>query len=297
MSAAPYDAVIIGSGINSLVAGAMLAKDGWRVLLCERNDRAGGAICTSTDRVPGFTLELLSSWHPLFVGGPAYGELAGDLGVSPATVLPLSTLEPMDRHAVADILGDGEVSIVAGQDPLYQVQESVLTGVWRVRAESADGHVVSETIEVGDVPRIVRDAAGRYGRPMANVAALALDASVMNAPAILVEIAERAAMWRPGTINHVINFTLLPLTPADTDAITTVLGQVPLTIVSGGYGTCRIMATNVRNVWAVQYLNANGAIILDTVEIGDVPEAARAAQVDFEDSAVRLGEIMEAYLT
>lgn len=218
-------------------------------------------------------------------------------GVSPATVLPLSTLEPMDRHAVADILGDGEVSIVAGQDPLYQVQESVLTGVWRVRAESADGHVVSETIEVGDVPRIVRDAAGRYGRPMANVAALALDASVMNAPAILAEIAERAAMWRPGTLNHVINFTLLPLTPADTDAITTVLGQVPLTIVSGGYGTCRIMATNVRNVWAVQYLNANGAIILDTVEIGDVPEAARAAQVDFEDSAVRLGEIMEAYLT
>lgn len=218
-------------------------------------------------------------------------------GVSPATVLPLSPLEPMDRHAVADILGDGEVSIVAGQDPLYQVQESVLTGVWRVRAESADGHVVSETIEVGDVPRIVRDAAGRYGRPMANVAALALDASVMNAPAILAEIAERAAMWRPGTLNHVINFTLLPLTPADTDAITTVLGQVPLTIVSGGYGTCRIMATNVRNVWAVQYLNANGAIILDTVEIGDVPEAARAAQVDFEDSAVRLGEIMEAYLT
>lgn len=218
-------------------------------------------------------------------------------GVSPATVLPLSTLAPMDRHAVADILGDGEVSIVAGQDPLYQVQESVLTGVWRVRAESADGHVVSETIEVGDVPRIVRDAAGRYGRPMANVAALALDASVMNAPAILAEIAERAAMWRPGTINHVINFTLLPLTPADTDAITTVLGQVPLTIVSGGYGTCRIMATNVRHVWAVQYLNANGAIILDTVEIGDVPEAARAAQVDFEDSAVRLGEIMEAYLT
>lgn len=218
-------------------------------------------------------------------------------GVSPATVLPLSPLAPMDRHAVADILGDGEVSIVAGQDPLYQVQESVLTGVWRVRAESADGHVVSETIEVGDVPRIVRDAASRYGRPMANVAALALDASVMNAPAILAEIAERAAMWRPGTINHVINFTLLPLTPADTDAITTVLGQVPLTIVSGGYGTCRIMATNVRNVWAVQYLNANGAIILDTVEIGDVPEAARAAQVDFEDSAVRLGEIMEAYLT
>ena len=79
MSAAPYDAIIVGSGINALVGGALLAKDGWRVLLCERSERPGGAICTSTDRVPGFTLELLSSWHPLFVGGPAYGELAGDL--------------------------------------------------------------------------------------------------------------------------------------------------------------------------------------------------------------------------
>ena len=39
-----YDAIIIGSGINSLVAGAVLSKSGWRVLICERNDRAGGAI-------------------------------------------------------------------------------------------------------------------------------------------------------------------------------------------------------------------------------------------------------------
>ena len=38
------DAVIVGSGINALVAGAMLAKRGWKVTLCERNDRPGGAI-------------------------------------------------------------------------------------------------------------------------------------------------------------------------------------------------------------------------------------------------------------
>lgn len=74
-----YDAVIVGSGINALVAGAMLSKAGWRVCLLERNDRIGGAIATNTSRVPGFTIELLSSWHPLFVGGPAYAELADDL--------------------------------------------------------------------------------------------------------------------------------------------------------------------------------------------------------------------------
>lgn len=73
------DAVIIGTGINALVAGALLARKGWTVTLCERNAHPGGAIWTSTDHVPGFTIELLSSWHPLFVGGPAYAELASDL--------------------------------------------------------------------------------------------------------------------------------------------------------------------------------------------------------------------------
>ncbi|MEY2989408.1 MAG: phytoene desaturase family protein [Candidatus Nanopelagicales bacterium] len=73
------DVVIIGSGINGLVAGALLARAGRRVLVVERNPAPGGAMWTSTDHVPGFTIELLSSWHPLFVGGPAYAALAPDL--------------------------------------------------------------------------------------------------------------------------------------------------------------------------------------------------------------------------
>lgn len=75
-----YDAVIVGSGINALVAAAMLSRDGWRVAICERNDRPGGAICTRTDVFDGYTVELLSSWHPLFVGGPAYAALGEELG-------------------------------------------------------------------------------------------------------------------------------------------------------------------------------------------------------------------------
>ncbi len=74
------DVIIIGSGINALVAAAILSKAGTKVLICERNNQAGGAINTSTTATaPGFTHELLSSWHPLFVGGPAYAELKDDL--------------------------------------------------------------------------------------------------------------------------------------------------------------------------------------------------------------------------
>jgi phytoene dehydrogenase-like protein len=74
------DVIIIGSGINSLVAAAILSKKGKKVLICERNSEPGGAIKTvTTATLPGFTHELLSSWHPLFVGGPAYAELKIDL--------------------------------------------------------------------------------------------------------------------------------------------------------------------------------------------------------------------------
>ena len=74
------DVIIIGSGINALVAAAILSKAGNKVLVLERNSEPGGAIKTvTTATLPGFTHELLSSWHPLFVGGPAYAELKSDL--------------------------------------------------------------------------------------------------------------------------------------------------------------------------------------------------------------------------
>lgn len=76
---APHDAVIVGSGINALVAAATLARAGWSVAVCERADRPGGAIFTSDEVFPGYTVELMSSWHPLFVGGPAYAALGDEL--------------------------------------------------------------------------------------------------------------------------------------------------------------------------------------------------------------------------
>jgi phytoene dehydrogenase-like protein len=77
---AGFDAVLVGSGINSLAAAALLAKDGWRVCVLERNDWLGGAIKTVEGlTAPGFTHEVYASWHPLWVGSPAYAELKPDL--------------------------------------------------------------------------------------------------------------------------------------------------------------------------------------------------------------------------
>src|ERR687898_420902 len=75
-----FDAVFVGSGINSLASAALLAKDGWRVCVLERNDWLGGAIKTVEGMTaPGFAHEVFASWHPLWVGSPAYAELKPDL--------------------------------------------------------------------------------------------------------------------------------------------------------------------------------------------------------------------------
>jgi phytoene dehydrogenase-like protein len=73
------DAIIIGSGINGLVAAAMLSRAGWDVVVLEASEVLGGAIRTSELAAPGYRHEVFSCWHPLFVGGPAYPELKSDL--------------------------------------------------------------------------------------------------------------------------------------------------------------------------------------------------------------------------
>ena len=74
-----YDCVIVGSGINSLVCAAILAKAGKRVCVLERNDRLGGCIRTEELTVPGFTHDVMSTAHPLFITSPGYAELSADL--------------------------------------------------------------------------------------------------------------------------------------------------------------------------------------------------------------------------
>jgi hydrogenase-1 operon protein HyaF len=116
---------------------------------------------------------------------------------------------------------------------------------------------------------------------------------VVNAPPVLVELADRAAAWKVGNPPHVVNLTLLPQTAEDLDFLRSRLGTGNVTLLSRGYGNCRVTATGLRNVWWVQYFNSEDALILNTLEVADIPAVALAAPEDIEDSAKRLAEILE----
>ena len=74
-----YDAIVIGSGHNGLVAAVYLANAGRSVLVLERNETAGGAIRSGEITRPGFVHDLYSTNQNLFLGSPFYDEFGDDL--------------------------------------------------------------------------------------------------------------------------------------------------------------------------------------------------------------------------
>lgn len=126
---ADVDAVFVGAGINGLVGAAMLAREGWEVCVLERNSWLGGAIRSAEITRPGFTHDLYSAWHPLFVGGAAYEELGEDLHARGLEYLNTD-------HPVATAFPDGS-SLVLGTDTAANAEEFERVGAGDGRAWEA----------------------------------------------------------------------------------------------------------------------------------------------------------------
>jgi phytoene dehydrogenase-like protein len=118
---ADYDAVIVGSGINSLACAALLARAGWRVCVLEREDELGGAIKTAELTEPGFKHDVFSAWHPLWVGGRAHAELGNELAARGLeylnTQLPTATAYPDGAHALLSTEGEANAAELEGHAP------------------------------------------------------------------------------------------------------------------------------------------------------------------------------------
>lgn len=203
------------------------------------------------------------------------------------------SLEGMAADALArlqETLAEGEVTMTVTGSHVFRIRETALPGVWRVQDCDAAGVVRGELLEVGDVPVVVRAA-----NAQATCGELSIGApppGAMNVLPLLAELRHRMKTWQPGQPNHVVSFTLLPMNDVDMRCAEGQLRRGPVVAESRGHGRCRVELTGHRNVWSVQYENAMGATILDTIEVGDVPAALRAGAEDFEDSAQRLAEVL-----
>jgi phytoene dehydrogenase-like protein len=59
-----YDALVVGSGPNGLAAAIELARSGWRVLVLESSQRAGGAVASEELTLRGFVHDTFSAVYP-----------------------------------------------------------------------------------------------------------------------------------------------------------------------------------------------------------------------------------------
>jgi hydrogenase-1 operon protein HyaF len=210
--------------------------------------------------------------------------------------VPLGRLSPKDFALVNQVLGEGEASAIvqlneAGVE--VRVQEAVFAGVWRLLTYR-DGVLVDDAIEVGPVPALFAVTAAEDVWPQGDAPMWkgALPPNVQNAPMLIEEIRDQVVRWKPGQVSHVVNLSLLPVTPEDIGFLDHHLGTGRVLMLSRGYGNCRISNTRLRNCWRVVYYNSMDKVILNTVEVVDMPEVAMAAAEDLRDSFERLQEVM-----
>lgn len=199
----------------------------------------------------------------------------------------LADLSARDRALLDDTLREGEVAAKLDGPAGVRAQEAVFAGVWRIGGPAGDA------VEVGPRPLAVVTRAFAAIAPAGGLAR-AKGPGVVNGPAIAAELIEKAGAYRPGDEAHVVNLTLLPHTPEDLDWLDGAFGRGAATLLSRGYGNCRIEATATEHLWRVRFFNSMDVLIVDTFEVVDVPAVALAAPEDLEDSARRIEEVVRA---
>jgi hydrogenase-1 operon protein HyaF len=219
--------------------------------------------------------------------------LASYVEASQPLLANLTALDAENRDFVNQILGEGEVSVSFEGAIRARAQEAVLAGVWRTMYLDADDRIVVDLLEVADAPHLLRMPDGRE-RPV-DASSNNAPGDVMNALPILVELESHCAQYEETRTPHVINLTLLPLSDADLVFLDERLGRGPVDTLSRAYGKCQVISTLTPHVWWIRFYNSMGTLILNTLEVVDVPAVLCAAPEDLADSASRLADILTPY--
>jgi hydrogenase-1 operon protein HyaF len=119
---------------------------------------------------------------------------------------------PASRHlrVLNETLGEGEVSAIVEAGHEVRVQETVFSGVWREQHLQGT-HLLHDYLLAAPIPPVVQAVA--QARASTMLRALPLPAGAMNVPALVNELQEAMDRAGPDTPAHVINLTLLPLSP------------------------------------------------------------------------------------
>jgi phytoene desaturase len=107
---------IVGSGFGGLSAAALLARDGFKVQVFEKNEQPGGR--ASTYREGGYAFDMGPSWYLM---PDVYEKFFAEFGKTPQDYFPLQRLDPAYRVYFSD---ERVVDIPADLERTYALFDS-----------------------------------------------------------------------------------------------------------------------------------------------------------------------------
>jgi phytoene dehydrogenase-like protein len=107
------DAVIIGAGPNGLVAGNLLADQGWEVTVLEEAAEPGGAVRSGELVEPGFTHDMFSAFYPFTLASPHIRKLELERWGVRWAWSPIAVAHPTRDGTCPAIAGDIEETVAS----------------------------------------------------------------------------------------------------------------------------------------------------------------------------------------
>ncbi|EET7734897.1 hydrogenase expression/formation C-terminal domain-containing protein [Escherichia coli] len=199
----------------------------------------------------------------------------------------LSQEEQQYTSFLDSILGEGEIS---ARSKTYkeeeEIQETIYTGVWRVKKFDVQKKLISDKVLVDLIPESLVLFRGE-----SDITLPPEPEGIMNAGFVAREIKSR--LQHIPDEKHIINLTLLPFNNIDHEYINDFLGEGSCAIFSRGYGKCRIVSSKYSGVWRINYFNDMNTKLQDLIEISSVPDIAMAGVDDLEHSYDEINETLK----
>lgn len=244
----------------------------------------------------------------------------------------LGALNTLSREFIDEIFETGDikatVQLNSGDINHIEVHQSVMAGVWRIKHFNHLGKVGADYLEIATFPSAILSkcyalknkesfdksfelpSRNRSRKPSCESPekpsqekfgqTLSLDIILQNSDsfdkyALIAELNQRGEQFSASDEPFVINLTASCINDDELTSLEAQLDIGEVTMLSTVYGNCMINATSCMNTWWIKYFDAYDRVILNTLEVVDIPSIAKASYKDISFSGLKLKSLLAHY--